>query len=1154
MINKISKLVLFTFLVLLFSTQSKATHMVGGDFTYRCLGEGYFEITLTIRRDCEYGADDAFFDDKAHIAVFNQYGQIIKKVGLRGGFKLPYVGNDTLNESLIMECGIMGDPVCVHEAIYRDTIYLPEPPVNQKYVLVYQRCCRNQTLLNINNPLETGGSYVIEIDKKDWEVCNSSPVFKNWPAIYVCGGQPLVFDHSATEPDGDSLVYELYTPYSGATITYPMPTVADPGKYTPFYKKISWSDNYSVDNILGGNDPLKIDPVTGIITGTPEKTGQFLVGVMVKEYRNGILMSTVRRDFEYNVRPCVDPPVADFESLDAICGSGIHDTLVLTNTSLNADSYHWYIYQHSTGKTDTFTTTDLDFIYDLPASGKDTFDVSLDAYSSVANCSDNYQKSIIAVKDAMIADFDVTINDCYNDSLDITLNLKDKFEQLNPLYTWKESKWVLSFSNDTLFAEGKIVSIVVPKEGKTLIKLFISSEEKCTASVEKWVSLDFATIEFISNPMVVCKGDPTKFVANPHSEWTYTWQPETGLQFDGNDKSNPTFTGEQNSKYYVTVTDGICTAYDSVEMFVKDYFDISISGPDTVCTNSVELTALGADPSDTVVIFQWSDKNDFSNILSEEKTVTVNLNNKINKFYLRVKEGTGCSNNIDSITVYNGAINLQYDKEINYCTNNNSRIILTNLNPNSDVKVHWEDSPLIVKGQDSLVLIIYSQTTGEYNLVFHATTDFGCELTDTIHVTANEGPLLTLNNDLECDSYTMCFSVTGATLGTYEWDFGDPANQNDTSYTDLPCFDYKKPGVYHVAVEVLIEDCNGKAYLEKDIVVPEILDVTIDQNDITYCKGEQVTLIANKNAESTLEWFSNSTSLGVGDTLEFNPVGDMDVYVVGTDGYNCTDTAFVKLTEYKYDITYIDPGVRCKGDTVGLEIRINNGANLSFEWTGENIIEGANTNTPTVVVYETVDFNVKITDLDYGCDSTFVVSVTVSDLDIYVDADTTELVITNSTNITVNNVPPNSTINWNTGETNVETITITPSSADTGTKTYCVTVTDQYGCTDVDCIDIKIIDPACDESDIFIPNAFSPNSDGVNDLFRPRGRYIRSVDIQIFDRWGELIYEGSGDEFINWDGTFRGKNLPIDVYTYRVHVLCEDTDNWTKTGNVSIIK
>lgn len=1163
MINKIVKIALFSFIFLLSANKSNATHMVGGDFSYRCLGDGYFEVTLTIRRDCEFGADDAQFDEKAIVSVFNQYGQILKRVGLRGGFFLPYQGNDTLNESLKMECGVLGDPVCVHEAVYKDTIFLPEPMEGEKFLLVYQRCCRNQSLLNINNPLETGGTYMVEIDLNAYNECKQSPAYKEWPPVYICAGQPLEFDHSATQIDGDSLVYELYTPYTGATINYPRPTTENPGNYTPFYTPVSWvsADGYNLDNVLGGADPLKIDPHTGIITGTPETVGQFLVGILVKQYRNGELFSTVRRDFEFNVRPCIEPPLASFESVEAICGSEITDTLQLINTSQFADSYKWKILTHSTGKIDSFITTDVDFIYTLPASGKDTLDIVLDAYSQEANCSDITTKRIIIIDDYLVADFDVEINDCFIDSLDITLNLEDKFDILNPKYTWKDSKWTLIFKDDTLYANGKIVSLIVPKEKEARIILEILTEEKCEASVEKIINLEFAEIEFIYNPLIICKGDQEKIIANPNSNWTYTWVPEDGLDFGSNpnDKSNPTFVGLQDAKYYVTVTDGICTDTDSIDVSVKDYFDISIEGQDTVCTDSVELTAVGGDLLDTVLVYQWSDNDLFSNILDEGRVVKLKLKAKETTFYLRVKEGTGCSNNIDSFTVYSNSVDLKYEKEVLYCTNNKQRIILTNLNPDTDVTIHWEDNPIIVEGQDSQILIIYTKTVGEYELIFHATNEFGCELTDTIHVIASEGPILEMTNDIECGTYNMCFGVLPTsglwTLGSYNWEFGDLNTTVDVSTESNPCYTYPEPGVYTVTVEVEIGECGGTAYIQKEVIVPEILEITLPSDKIVYCQGDEITLIVSKNTETKkIEWFDTDGLLGIGDTLKFYPVDDTEVYVIGTDAYECTDTAWISLEEYKYDISYIDPGVRCKGDTLDLEIRINNSANLKFDWIGDNIISGGNTNTPKVVVYEDSDFEVLITDLDYGCDSIFVVSVEVSKIDIFIESDTTELVITNPTNITVYNVPDKSTIEWSTGESNVKVITITPTAEQTGTVTYCVTVTDEYGCTDVDCIDITVIDPACDESDIYVPNAFSPNNDGNNDVFRARGKYIREVDLEIYDRWGELLFKESGDENISWDGLYKGKELPPDSYTYRIHVLCEDTDNWENVNNVSIIK
>lgn len=1154
MINRILKIVFFSLIFLFSVNEGNSTHMVGGDFTYRCLGNGYFEITLTIRRDCYFGADDAEFDEKAIIAIFDQYNGPLKP-NQGGILHLKYQGNDTLSESLNVECGMLGDLVCVHEAIYRDTIRLPRPQKGRVHRLYYQRCCRNQSLLNVESPLETGNSYMIEIDENAFLECNNSPVFNKWPDIYICANEPLNFDHSATDIDGDSLVYKLYTPFLGGTITKPKPEVhAD---FVPYLdKRINWANGFSEDNMFGSSDPLVIDPVTGIITGTPQEVGQYVVGVKVEEYRNGKLLSIVRRDFEYNVRTCIDGPEAVIESVDAICGSALNDTLYLGNESKFADSYEWTVYQFSTGQTFTYSDFDFNFIYTLPAIGKDTFDVTLSAYSELAKCSDEVTKRIIAVKDELIADFDLKINDCFTDSLEITLDLSDKFDALNPLYTWKSSKWTIMFDHDTIVVIGNIISVTVPKEDFATILLEIDTEEKCQASIEKVVPLDPANIRFVSDTLIVCKGEHVNIVANPHSSWTYTWEPETGLDFgsDPNDKSNPLFTLEQDMKYNVTVTDGVCTDFGVIQIYVKDYFDISIEGPDTVCIDEVNLKAIG--DGDPLLVFEWSNTSTFDNILEEGENVTLHLNQRVNKFYLRVKEGTGCSNNIDSITVYNGFIDLEYSDIVLYCTGYDSEVILNGkLN---GVSFLWDDNPIIKSGKNSNVLIINTDNVGEYDLVFHASTSYGCNLTDTIHVVASEGPDgLEITANLECGTHTVCFGTTSnednLVLSNFNWSFGDPTTDTDVSDLPEPCYTYPEPGTYQDTLRVKVESCGGTVLLYKEVVVSEIIDISIETEPI-YCPGNEVTLISTTTAGTDkVEWFSSSTSLGVGDTIIINPVGDMDVFAVAYDAYGCTDTAFLSLEEYVFDITFIDPGVRCKYDTLQLEVVINNGSALEFEWLGDNIVSGGNTNKPTVFVTEDTEFKVIITDPGI-CDSTFIFSVDVSDLNIDAVADTTELVITNSTNITVLNVPDGSTIEWSTGETNKETISITPTAGDVGTKTYCVTVTDEYSCLDTACVEIAVIDPACDETDIFIPNAFSPNNDSNNDVFRVRGRYLRNVDILIFDRWGELILKESGDEFINWDGTFRGKDLPPDSYIYKIHVQCEDSDNYTKTGNINLIK
>ena len=1158
MVKIFKKIILYTFLLFSVFSETKATHMVGGDFSYKSLGKGLFEITLTIRRDCEFGAPDAFFDEKAIIAVFNQNGSFMKEIGHRGGFFLDYIGNDTLNESLDVKCGVLGAPVCVHEAVYKDTIFLPRPKDGEKYLLVYQRCCRNQTLLNITDPLETGGSYILEIDQFAFDERNNSPHFKKWPDIYVCANQSLNFDHSAVEFEGDSLVYRLYAPSSGATITYPMPTVENPSRYTPFFNTVNWAPGYSLTNILGGSDPLKINPKTGLITGTPDKIGQFVVGVLVEEYRNGKLISIVRRDFEYNVRPCVEPPQARFESIETVCGSGQNDTISLLNTSTFAESYRWEIYVHSTKEVVKFTTKNVDYIYTLPAGGKDTFDITLEAYHSIPNCSDFFTKSVIVIGDPLVVDFEYKIVECLDDKL--VINLIDKFDELNDLYTFESNKWNLFFSNDTIITTGNNVNVEIPKEEQFSIQLEVFTIENCDNSIRKLINYDIPDITFLANPVIVCEGTTAKIVKNPNSAWTYSWFPSEGLTFSSNDKSDPLFIGDSGRKYYVTITDGLCFHYDSVEVKVKDYFSIKIEGPDTVCVNQVQLKGVGVPADETDAILQWSKDRSFSSIMAVGSVINVTLQGRYNKFYLRVKPGTGCSDNIDSIIIYNGYIDLEFDKEITYCYKNLTKIEVINKTPDIGVNFSWKDiSNIIVGPKDKSSVLIYTEEEGEFFLIFTATSDWGCDYTDTIYIFSKPGNKMEIKSKVTCGSFEMCFEVTGGTVKSYNWEITD-ANSDVIKFTTAtPCYDFKQIGIFKVFVEIEVDGCDGNIIIETEVEVPKMIEIKIDKDKLTYCKGETLELEAKVNVESTIYWYTdNSNLIGVGDKISYKPSGTENITIVGVDKYDCKDTANIQLNEYKFDLNYINPGVVCKGDTIVLEIINKADTDLTYEWVGDGIISGGNTGKAVVVVEKSGTYDVKIIDDEYGCDTVMNVSVTMSDIDVSLIADTAIIVITNTVNLEVLNVPANSTIQWSTGEKNVSKITFTPQSTTGGIIeeliTICVTVIDQYGCQDSACVQIKVIDPPCNEEDIYFPNAFSPNSDGANDLFRPRGKYIRNIKMEIYDRWGELIFRGDGDRNFGWNGTYKNKELTPDSYTYMIFVQCEDTDDYSKVSNVSLIK
>jgi gliding motility-associated-like protein len=83
----------------------------------------------------------------------------------------------------------------------------------------------------------------------------------------------------------------------------------------------------------------------------------------------------------------------------------------------------------------------------------------------------------------------------------------------------------------------------------------------------------------------------------------------------------------------------------------------------------------------------------------------------------------------------------------------------------------------------------------------------------------------------------------------------------------------------------------------------------------------------------------------------------------------------------------------------------------------------------------------------------------------------------------------------------------------------------------------------------FFPDIFTPNGDGINDAFKPQGNNILEFGLDIFDRWGSLIYT-TNDITLLWDGTFKGSLVPIGDYTYTANFL---TKNYNKIGTVCVI-
>ena len=200
------RLLLFAFCFLPFALNAK--HIVGGEITYKYIStDGIYvklAFTMKIYRDCVGGGIG--FDSIAYIASF------IKNGG-RDGFVLSVpIKKITKIEPPTYKC-LVPPNICVEEALYEWESDFSNR--NDGYVVEYQRCCRNETITNIYTPGDVGATYSIEITKESLLLSNNSPVFKTFPPIVICVDKSLEFDHSATDAEGDQIVYKFCQPLGG---------------------------------------------------------------------------------------------------------------------------------------------------------------------------------------------------------------------------------------------------------------------------------------------------------------------------------------------------------------------------------------------------------------------------------------------------------------------------------------------------------------------------------------------------------------------------------------------------------------------------------------------------------------------------------------------------------------------------------------------------------------------------------------------------------------------------------------------------------------------------------------------------------------------------------------------------------------------------
>lgn len=291
-------------IIIIISQQSnlQATHIVGGEMNYECLGNDEYRVSLKIYRDCDTGVP--WFDNPIVVGIFDaQTNNYLKSISIN----LDPNSNDTISSYYPDSC--TSPSFCIHTTTYTTTTTLSFS--NSGYILSYQRCCRSQDIVNIINPNGVGMTLTTEITPAALLSCNNSPTFNREVPLILGINDTFSINLDATDIDGDSLVYAFYAPFDGASQGNPIPNPPA----APPYNSVIYQFPYNSQVPLGAG-LCTWDSLTGDFVAAPINLGTYVLGFSVLEYNTtGELLSKTYKDVVIVVGPFPCSPTVNINKI-----------------------------------------------------------------------------------------------------------------------------------------------------------------------------------------------------------------------------------------------------------------------------------------------------------------------------------------------------------------------------------------------------------------------------------------------------------------------------------------------------------------------------------------------------------------------------------------------------------------------------------------------------------------------------------------------------------------------------------------------------------------------------------------------------------------------------------------------------------------------
>ena len=418
-----------------------------------------------------------------------------------------------------------------------------------------------------------------------------------------------------------------------------------------------------------------------------------------------------------------------------------------------------------------------------------------------------------------------------------------------------------------------------------------------------------------------------------------------------------------------------------------------------------------------------------------------------------------------------------------------------------------------------------------------------------------------------CDSVPVQFNLVPPPYTTFSLHFGD--NNYDSSQNTTPFHTYRNPGNY--APIMVLTDASGCIVNMGGASAITVLGATpfFSVNKHDFCDTGTVIFtdftISNDGLATETYMFGDgspnqSLSPGTGNfdaTNDYTKPGLWTATLQVTTNSGCVESYSDTIHIYRTPHPVITiPSITCTGliqfqgstaipttDSIAWDWSFGNGKTSQVQDPALQMAPG----NYVVLLRTTVPF---------GCSDTTSSPVTINPLPVIKGPHVITTPVGIPVTIPFTYSPNIATYLW-TPTDNLDCPTCAnPTATIIYATTYSVTVTDANSCSASDTILIKTI---CNEKNYWFPNTFSPNGDGVNDYFYPRGTSLYNVQsLTIFNRWGQMVFQRrdfpANAQNMGWDGTFAGKPAPSDAYVYIAQVVCENAQVVVLSGNVTLIR